>query len=444
MYNQVIKSSSAPKVGTIVSHAMTLLNLGADCWSHCAQAQGACDWCGVAGACCRIAFASSPEACSFGQLGCDGMHCCVNSAAPIPAPPPAPALPPAWPPHALLVDPGENTWPTQWFGNLSTAPFSTVRPATWTTAGIADGYDFGLPPFAVPAARGVLTLHRSFLHLPDVPTDAANLPPLRFGATPAFEMWVSWRALEPSLGEYRLDALDANYAATIGRGWRFALRLLTARVAEAPEYLASMNISRLDGGARGPNYDPAHPAYHARYLALLEALRSRRFCQRAGVVTMYAGYASTSWGDEYIGPHGPSDAGRDPASTYTHVRQRLDGWATCCANATRKVLMGGYSRYGTSLGFGTRNGFVEHCACQNRRPTSERAQPQSPPCPLSLTSAHGFVRCAGRSRWLPRHCLTRARARLVTSQTGTRSRILSMARRIRTVPERREVTATCA
>lgn len=46
--------------------------------------------------------------------------------------------------------------------------------------------------------------------------------------------------------------------------------------------------------------------------------------------------------------------------TYPHVKQRLDAWADVCDGARFKVLMGGKSPYGSSLGFGTRNGFVEH------------------------------------------------------------------------------------
>lgn len=157
---------------------------------------------------------------------------------------------------------------------------------------------------------------------------------------------------------YRLAALQANYQATIDSGWRFALRLLTSRVAEAPSYLAALGVPTIDGGL---NYDPASPPFHARYLALLDAVASIGFCQLQGVVMVYVGYASTSWGDEYIGPHAAEDYGIDPAAKYPHVRERLDAWAATCAGSTRKVLMGGESEYGSAtLGFGTRNGFVEH------------------------------------------------------------------------------------
>ena len=132
---------------------------------------------------------------------------------------------------------------------------------------------------------------------------------------------------------------------------------------EAPLWLAdeTPSVATRDGGA---NYDPADATFHARYLAFLGQMRAHRLCQDPTVVMMYAGYASSSYGDEYIGPHGSevpdADRGKDPALVYTHVKERLDAWAGVCENATSKVLMGGESAYGSSLGFGTRNGFVEH------------------------------------------------------------------------------------
>ena len=136
-----------------------------------------------------------------------------------------------------------------------------------------------------------------------------------------------------------MAALEKNVAAAAASGWLFALRLLTSRVVDAPDYLGSLGINLIDSNT---NYDPAHPAFHARYLALLAALKAAGFCQRAEVVMMYAGYASKSYGDEYIGPH-PSGYTGDPAVDYAHVKERLDGWAAACENNTRKVLMGGNS-----------------------------------------------------------------------------------------------------
>ena len=321
--------------------------LGENCWLGCGSLAGTCDdWCGNGRACCKLDEDSSPFVCAAGALGCAGFHCCVEA-------------------QSLLVDAGENNWPVEWFGNFSVLPVHSVVPAPWYAddGGSRIGYDFSLPRFTRPSSRSLLTLRRSFLQLPNPPT--LQLPQLGFKANAVFDMWVTWRNLEPTAGAYQLDALDANYRAATATGrWKFALRLLTSRVAEAPEYLAGRGIRTIDNGL---NYDPLDPIFHARYLALLDALRDGLgLCQRDGLAMLYAGYASTSWGDEYIGPHSTSSSSSssssnyDPAVDYLAVRERLDRWARVCENATGKVMMGGESAYGRGLGFGTRNGFVEH------------------------------------------------------------------------------------
>ena len=158
-------------------------NEGLDCWVGCAYSQGACPtFCGERGACCRAGFAYAPPECAYGALGCDGQHCCTR------VPPPPPRPPPAWPPHSLLVAAPDDVWPSEWFGNFSTPDYASVRPAVWTESGVRAGYDFGLPPFTIASPRGLLTLQRSFLQLPDPPTIAASLPRLQFEATPVFCM----------------------------------------------------------------------------------------------------------------------------------------------------------------------------------------------------------------------------------------------------------------
>ena len=287
---------------------------------------------------------------------------------PPPAAPPPPRAPPSWPPHSLLVDPGEDAWPPEWFGNVSSVQYDKVRPAAWLgEPGVRPGFDFGLPNSTVASPKGLLTLRRSFDELPNPPTTAASLPSLSFSATAVFCMWVPWKLLEPSQGVYNFAALHANIEATAASGWKFALRMLTARVVDAPSYLSGLGITKIDGGL---NYDPAHATYHARYLALLQAIRDHGVCQNETVAMMYAGYASTSYGDEYIGPH-PAGYSGDPAMDYTHVKERLDGWAdTCAGGNVRKILMGGGSAYGTRLGFGTRNGTSSARSNSERSPAS--------------------------------------------------------------------------
>ncbi len=106
----------------------------------------------------------------------------------------------------------------------------------------------------------------------------------------------------------------------------------------------------------------------------LAALRSRRFCQLPGVVMMFVGYASTSWGDEYIGPHADEDKGLDPALTYSHVRERLDGWAAVCENCTRKVsLLPASQSLPCSRHIRIRSPFLPSCSLLS--PTVPRTRP---------------------------------------------------------------------
>lgn len=279
---------------------------------------------------------------------------------------------------SLLIDPGENVWPTRWFGNSSALPFAQVVAAPWREVdGVVDGFDWSLPPHVRPSPNGLLTLTRSW-YLPSTPS---TLPELGFNATAIFHLWVTWRQLEPSEGVYNFDALLTNFHATTAAGWRVGIRILTARVADyAPEWLDARGVGTIDGGI---NYDPADPIFHARYLALLSALRALNLCQSDGLALAYVGYASTSFGDEYIGPCG-HQCTRDPAEAHAHVRERLDAWARVCSRHPRKVMMGGESSYGTSLGFGTRNGFVEHCAHAAHRLVI--AHPCA--CAFSCTCAH--------------------------------------------------------
>lgn len=67
----------------------------------------------------------------------------------------------------------------------------------------------------------------------------------------------------------------------------------------------------------------------------------------------FVGYASPSYGDEGIGPHGV-----DP-DTVPHVIERLDAWARAFEKVEHKVFMGGIPKHGFKKGFGTRRGFVE-------------------------------------------------------------------------------------
>jgi hypothetical protein len=162
---------------------------------------------------------------------------------------------------------------------------------------------------------------------------------------------------------YNFTQLLENVQAAKSRGWSVGIRLITSKDSSAPLYLgatarngsAGYNLTLHDTHGANVNYDPADPIFHARYLAMVAALGNTGLCQDPGVKLMYVGYASPAWGDEGIGPHHGSDPDQ-----YPHVVQRLNRWRAACSGQEWKMIMGGVSAYGLSLGFGTRNGFVEH------------------------------------------------------------------------------------
>ena len=317
--------------------------------------------------------------------------------APPPPPPSPPAPPPMWPPYTLLVDPGEDVWPTAWFGNFSchgrhaeeaatfhgctplqsSQTYANVVPDPWRDAPNTTvfGYDWGLPPGTLPSPRGLLGMQRSFgyvptppkryyndwpnMHLPFGGPSARVLPrasEMPFRSTPVYSIWATWLQLEPSEGTYNFAPLHANVAEARRRGWKVELRILTSHIGSAAAYLAGRNVStRYTDAANaemGGSYDPIHPYFHARYLAFLSALGSTGLCQNETVVMMYAGYASSSYGDEYIGPKHPSatfttpyDPNYDPAALFPararaprRVGERVHGRSVQGAHGRRVAL----------------------------------------------------------------------------------------------------------
>lgn len=82
---------SGANSGTFEMRHLTVRHNHADCWIACDTRQGYCNFCGT-GACCKQEFASSPQECGFGALGCIDNHCCVAPATPKDAPAPPSSL----------------------------------------------------------------------------------------------------------------------------------------------------------------------------------------------------------------------------------------------------------------------------------------------------------------------------------------------------------------
>ena len=245
------------------------------------------------------------------------------------------------------------SWP--YWPEYQKTPLNQVRPQLWKiTDHVIDGWDWSLPPTVKPAPTGLLAVYRtSNIARPlSKEIQRLNLP-----VNPTLEIWVKWRDLEPVEGQYRFDQLRDRISEADQLGCRVILRILSSATIFAPDWLEKHQVPiRSETGKNKPkvtNYDIAHPEFHKRYLLLVKGLGESKIPQMGALKGAFVGYASPSYGDEGIGPHGV-----DP-DTVPHVVERLDTWARAFEKVEHKVFMGGISQYGINKGFGTRRGFVE-------------------------------------------------------------------------------------
>jgi hypothetical protein len=243
---------------------------------------------------------------------------------------------------------------------------SEIKPQPWRDRDdIIDGWDFSLPPGVGVSDKSLLCVSRN----------ARSLPEVNFPANPVVSLWVRWKDLEPAEGQYKFDKLLSDIKRAELAGYGVVIRPMTA-VWESlahpdeskttnrerrskqcvPDYLVTKyNVPRKKQRPKKSwrlvNLDVTHKDFHRRYLKLVAAFGAAGIPQMKTIKGIIVGYASASWGDEGISPHGQPDP--------PHVRQRLDAWAKACKGVEQKVCMGGVSQYGLSKGFGTRGGFVE-------------------------------------------------------------------------------------
>jgi hypothetical protein len=174
--------------------------------------------------------------------------------------------------------------------------------------------------------------------------------------TPTVCFWIKWKHVELERGHYDFGGLNTAIDTAASKGWRVAIRLLTGRRdAFAPVWMRDLSIPMYK---TTDSYDPEDPTFHDLYLRLVAAFGAQSYCTNPDVVSLYVGYASRSNGDEHIGPSDPDGGGYELDTPI--VRERLDAWARICPGNAHKMVMGGPSQYGASLGFGFRNGFVEN------------------------------------------------------------------------------------
>lgn len=260
-----------------------------------------------------------------------------------------------------LPDDAYPYWPAYQFLELD--QLKSVQAQKWMAhEHVTEGWDWSLPASIEPSPASMLGLQRTF-SLEDV-YQPLNL---RFKANATAVLWVKWRDLEPGMGTYHFQPLIDRIRQAQSLGMDVLLRLLchsktrgsghAIKAGDAPLWLEDLGVNLLPQERyRGNlNFDPSHPAFHKRYLMLLEQLRKSDIPDM--VKAAYVGYASPTYGDEGIGPYGERNGADNDSVQY--VRERLDAWAQAFEGMEHKVFMGGFSEYGISKGFGVRRGFVE-------------------------------------------------------------------------------------
>jgi hypothetical protein len=253
-------------------------------------------------------------------------------------------------------------WPS--YQHLEVKDLDSIQAQKWINKEhLIDGWDWSLPAFVTPAARSSVGLQRIF------GTDKAFLPiNLQFKANPVGLLWVRWRDIEKTPGQYDFSEIIKRIKQADKVGSKISLRILChsksrgadangASNGEAPLWLEDMGATLLPKkkSKDNLNFDPANPVFHKRYLMLIDQLSKTEIPKL--VKAAYVGYASHSLGDEGIGPYGETSSTAN--DTVKHVRERLDAWGKAFIGMESKVFMGASLDFGFKKGFGTRRGFVE-------------------------------------------------------------------------------------
>ncbi len=250
-------------------------------------------------------------------------------------------------------------WPSYQY--LDVEDLDTIQAQQWINKDhVIQGWDWSMPTFVEPSSRSLVGLQRIIGWNKDyIPLN------LQFKSNNVGILWVKWRDIEKTMGTFNFQPVidRINQANSVGSD--IILRILCHSKSragdigkgEAPLWLEDLGVTLLpqEKPEHNLNFDPSHPEFHKHYLQLVEALAQTGIPDM--VKAAYVGYASHSFGDEGIGPHGENNPEANDAEI--HVKERLDAWQNAFAGQEHKVFMGGTSFYGFEKGFGVRRGFVE-------------------------------------------------------------------------------------
>lgn len=279
------------------------------------------------------------------------------------------------------------TWKTFLITIVYLLMLSSLTSKAWSRGPVAQpwrendhviyGWDWSLPPQIRPSPRGWIAYgHGQDL---DVPFPPGNR---------VIPVYARWRDLEPTEGRYAFEPLRERIerisAAGIGVNlyiraavWRFDHVDRQGKVTRpsngnesaesAPRWLADYGVPLIEEKAitnnaspfRITNCDIFHPAYHQRYLRLIEALGRSGIPAMDAVKLAYVCDKSATNGEEgWTESDQPTTGER-----WERYKERLATWARAFGDK-RHILMTVSSKSKVleecyRLGFGQRNGFVE-------------------------------------------------------------------------------------
>jgi hypothetical protein len=261
--------------------------------------------------------------------------------------------------------------PTSDFDRKAATLFSTnyFHHAWKETDHTVEGEDWSLPPWVKPARYSGVQI-------------SPKLVSAEFPGRIQRAVHASWREIESTEGAFDFDALRQEILKT-SEGGRYAVKMgLGASVWEtryfqglqdrtlrktapgtAPLWLKDCEVPQLEEQPNKSipfqvvNLDIYHPAYHRRYLKLVEAFGRSGIPQMKELDLCYLHLVSASRGEEGAGP--PLGDPRRPL-----FEERLRAWAEAFKGVAHKLcLVSGKAEdleLALKLGMGQRNGFVEH------------------------------------------------------------------------------------
>lgn len=243
--------------------------------------------------------------------------------------------------------------PYHYWPKYEKTPVTEMAAAEWHEGDhIVKGWDWSLPNHVKALPNGRLCIAR--ISRLNYKTDKL-LKEIKAPVSPVLTLWIKWREMEPTEGEFQFELLNQKINEAAAKGYKVVFRPLFSATIFAPKWLEQYKIPyrQEHKSAKVTNYQVDHPEFHSRYLKFIDAMGNSPIVKNPNLVGAFFGYASPSYGDEGIGPHG-----KDPDSV-PHVVERINAWSKAFKGYEGKVYMGGWSKLGVQKGFGLRRGFVE-------------------------------------------------------------------------------------